>query len=156
MFSSNLLGPYVLTNVISLFLVIAAILSPKVTRWGFVLIFFGAAIANGIIAINNPESYLEFGRSALAGAYSDFIGGFFREHILPIVLAIAVAQLCIAFLLTRKDPLLKLGVIGASVFLAAILPLGMGSAVPAPLLMIVALAVMYRRQKLDAIAAPQT
>lgn len=156
MFSSNLLGPYVLTNVISLFLVIVAILSPKITRWGFVLIFFGAAIANGIIAINDPGAYLEFGRSALVGAYSDFIGGFFREHTVPIVLAIAFCQLCIAFLLTRKDPLLRLGVIGASIFLVAILPLGMGSAVPAPLLMIVALAVMYRRQKLDAMPAPRT
>ncbi len=150
MFSSGILGPYVITNVIALFLVIGAILSPRLVGWLFVLIFLGAAIANTVIVIHWPESYVEgFARSALVGFYRDFIGGFFREHTQAVVLAIAFGQLCIALLLSRRDPLLKLGVIGGVLFLLGIVPLGMNAALPAPLLMVVALGVMYRRLKMD-------
>ncbi|NNM33152.1 MAG: hypothetical protein HKO53_08800, partial [Gemmatimonadetes bacterium] len=72
--------------------------------------------------------------------------GWFRDHTTALVLSIAAGQLTIAVLMALNATWgLRLGVIGAIVFLLAIVPLGVGSALPFSLIYGAALVVMVRR-----------
>ena len=146
MLTSEFLLPYVLSNIIGLVLIVAAILWPKVARGAYVVMFGAAAIINGIMAINNPEMYVKwFGGFALLGFYRDFIQGFFSQHTREVLLAIAFGQLLVAISLTRRGFPFLLGVTGGAIFLIALAPLGVGSALPATLAYSVGLVVLYRR-----------
>ena len=63
--------------------------------------------------------------------YRDFITGWFSRHIQVMVVAIALGQAAIALLMASRVPARRwLGAAGASVFLLAIAPLGVGSGFP--------------------------
>lgn len=146
MLTSEFLLPYVLSNTIGLVLIVAAILWPKVARGAYVVMFGGAAIINGFMAFTRPGVYVEwFGGFALLGVYRDFIYGFFSTHTREVLLGIAIGQLLVAILLTRRGFPFLLGIIGGSIFLIALAPLGVGSALPATLACFVGLVVLYRR-----------
>jgi hypothetical protein len=142
---SEYLAPYVVSNIVAVALLIVAYLWPKVARWLFVGIFIAAGLFNAYTAITQPEAYLMFGETALLRLYRDFIYGAFSRYTILFILAIALGQLTVGVLLSRPDPLLRLGVIGAIIFLAAIAPLGVGSAFPFSLIAIGALILMYRK-----------
>jgi hypothetical protein len=142
---AEFLIPYLVSNAVSLALVLAAPKWPRPVRVLFVLIFLGAGSFNAYMAMSQPEGYLVYGRWALLPAYRDFISGVFSRYTQPIVLAIALGQLAVGVLLTRKGRSFWLGVAGGMVFLLAIAPLGIGSAFPATLLMALALYLMARR-----------
>jgi hypothetical protein len=76
--------------------------------------------------------------------YRDFIRGPFAWHAAEIVTAIALAQLVIALLLTRRDAAVVLGLVGASAFLVAIAPLGVAAAFPATLVLALGAAQLTR------------
>jgi len=89
--------------------------------------------------------YLAYGALTPSALYRDFIEGWFSTHVQPFVLSIAIGQLITAILLSRGTESRKLGVAGASVFLLAIAPLGIGSGFPFSLIAIASLLVMERR-----------
>ena len=138
--------PYIGSNVFSILLSVVAALWPQVSRWVFVVMFAGAGIFNAFVAIRQPSVYVEaYGPLAVLELYRSFIYGLFNRYTTAILLAIAAGQLLVGVLLTRRGAFFQLGVLGGIVFLAAIAPLGVGSAFPATLIMAAALFVVSRR-----------
>lgn len=136
---------YASANLIALALLAVAFWQPRIARWVWVAIFVWAASVNTMTAASSPWEYLAYGGLTPSALYRDFINGWFSTHIQPVVLSIAVGQLIIAILLARGGPARRLGVVGASVFLLAIAPLGVGSGFPFSLIAIASLWVMERR-----------
>ncbi len=142
-------APYIASNAICVALLVCAFKWPRVTRAAFVAIFGLAAAVNAYTALSDPASYHDYANFALLAPYRNFIVGFFAEHTRPIVLAIASGQLAIALLLLPSATR-ALAVIGGVVFFAAITPLGLGAALPAPVLLALALLVMQCRRHKEA------
>lgn len=117
---------------------------PRPARALFVLLFLAAGTFNIYTAITNPQAYLAYADLAVLKIYRDFINGIFAEYVTLIVIAIAICQLFIAGLLTSSGILQRAGVAGGVVFLLAISPLGVGSALPCTLLLSAALIAMQR------------
>jgi hypothetical protein len=114
-------------------------------KWLWVVIFLWAAMINILTASGTPLVYLAYGGLTPSELYRDFITGWFSQHIAPMVLSIAVGQLMIAMLLSHADQVRRLGVLGATIFLLAIAPLGVGSAFPFSLTAVASLLVMEWR-----------
>jgi hypothetical protein len=108
----------------------------------FVFLFLWASGANLYTSIVRPEVYLEYAPLAALDVYRWFILGPFARHITLIVGAIAISQLAIALLVALWGTAVRLGLIGAMVFLVAIAPLGIGSGFPATLIMALAAALL--------------
>ena len=97
------------------------------------------------MSINNPHDYLSYADLTFLPLYKTFILGWFSEHIRLSVGVIATAQAFIAIALLMKGWIYKAGLIGAILFLIAIIPLGVGYAFPCTLLLAIGL-VMLRKQ----------
>ena len=131
--------PYVASNLTALAILLIAWKRPIVAKWLFAIMFFGACVANTSLVLQDPDQYLNYDKYVLFGLYHSFINGFFAEHLQPIVLSIAGGQLLVGLLLCGSGVIGRLGCLGAGVFLAAIIPLGVGSAFPFSLICIAAL-----------------
>jgi hypothetical protein len=145
MIPSHYIGPYIISNVLGLFLILAAIKWPRTAKALFVTLFLGAGLVNMYLALTKPRLYVTgFSPVAVLGIYRTFIHGFFSSHTALIVLFIAIGQLAVAGLMALHDVPLRIGMIGAVVFFVAIAPLGVGSAFPSSILMAIAVVLMYR------------
>jgi hypothetical protein len=136
--------PYLISNFVALAILGLAFWRPRIVKWTWVVIFLWAASMNTLTASREPWQYLLYGALTPSDTYRAFIEGWFSRHVTEIVLAIAVGQVAIAFLLARRDRR-RLGVLGASIFLLAIAPLGVGSAFPFSLTAVASLVVMEWR-----------
>jgi len=138
--------PYVITNAIAFLLIFICYKWPKVGKVAWGIIFMLAGIFNIYTGISNPQSYVDFGQSAV-GLYQKFIYGVFSSYTSLIVSLIALGQILVGiFLFMKRTPFL-LGILGGIIFLVAISPLGVGSAFPSTLLMSISLALLYLRYK---------
>jgi hypothetical protein len=145
MIPSHYIGPYIISNLLGLFLILVAIKWPRIAKALFVTLFLGSGLVNMYLALTNPRLYVTgFGPLAVLGIYRTFIYGFFRSHTGLIVLFISLGQLCVAGLLALEDRLLLVGFMGSVLFLVAIAPLGVGSAFPSSILMAIGAVLMYR------------
>jgi hypothetical protein len=133
---------YLAANLIALAILALAYTHPRIARWVWVAIFVWAATVNTMTAAREPWVYLAYGDLTPSALYRDFILGWFSRHIVPFILSIAAGQLTIAILLSRAGDARWLGVTGASLFLLAIAPLGVGSGFPFSLIAIASLLVM--------------
>jgi hypothetical protein len=145
MIPQEYLTMYLGANAIAAGMLALAFWQPRVVRWLWAAIFVWASIVNTLTAGSEPWVYLAYGALTPSTLYRDFIGGWFSQHIQPMVLSIAAGQLMIAILLSRAGAARRLGVLGATVFLIAIAPLGVGSGFPFSLIAIASLLVMERR-----------
>jgi hypothetical protein len=137
------LFPWIISNVVSLALLFACYKWSRIGRYLFAFIFLAASVVNTFEAIRDPHTYVEvYGKLAFF-FYKDFIYGFFASHTTVIVLSIAAGQLLISVFLFLGKKFFIYGVLGGIIFLLAITPLGLGSAFPATLLMVAALAVLF-------------
>ena len=136
---------YLVANAIGLVLLELGYWTPRVARWAWIGIFVWAAAINTITAAVEPWVYLAYGGLTPSAWYQDFINGWFSRHIPEVVTSIAAGQLTIAILLTGHERARRLGVWGASIFLLAIAPLGVGSGFPFSLSAIASLVIMERR-----------
>jgi hypothetical protein len=136
---------YLSANLIAVAILALAFWRPRIAQWVWVAIFVWAAAVNTMTAASTPWEYLAYAALTPSALYREFIEGWFSTHIQPFVLSIAIGQLIIAFLLARGGDARTLGVAGASVFLLAIAPLGVGSGFPFSLIAIGSLVVMERR-----------
>src|SRR5919202_4541211 len=148
------LALYGVANLIALALVVLAPRRPDLARWFFVTLFLGAGVLNILLVRLDPQLYVGYAPLALLALYRHIIAGVFARHIVPIVLGIALGQLAIGILLTRRGRWLRLGGLGGTLFLLAIAPLGPGAAIPAPLLVLVALLLAVPRLERWADHAP--
>jgi hypothetical protein len=106
-----------------------------VGRLFFALLFLFAAQFNFRLALTRPEEYLGFAPLAYLEVYREFILGFFADHTTIIVAAIAIGQALVGVLVLQSGRSLRLGLIGAIVFLIAVAPLGTGAGFPATLIL---------------------
>ncbi len=134
---------WAISNAIVLVLLFLCWKNPRYGRLGFGVIFLSAGIVNTFVAIYSPQGYLEYRDFAIIEIYKTFIDGVFADNIRTFVLAIASGQLLIAIGMFYNKHLLKPALIGSIIFSAAVIPLGMGSGMPVPIIMIISLLVLY-------------
>jgi hypothetical protein len=139
------LVPYLISNAVAVTILCLAFVWPRIVKWVWVAVFIWAAAVNTLTARSTPWEYLAYGGLTPSDLYRQFIEGWFSQHIVPVVLSIAVGQLIIAMLLTYADQARRLGVVGGTIFLIAIAPLGVGSGFPFSLTAIASLFVMEWR-----------
>jgi hypothetical protein len=130
---------YIISNTVALVMLWAAWKQHRVLRLMFFLLFAWASWTNWTEAINTPQFYLDYADLSFSGFYRDFIRGWFSHHITLAVGFIATCQALIGVSMLLKGWILRIGAIGAIIFLIAIVPLGVGSAFPCTLIMAVSM-----------------
>ena len=135
---------YIISNAFALILLFFSWKYIKLSRLIFFILFGWASWANWTTALNSPQDYLDYSGFALIPFYKNFIEGWFREHIQMMVGIIATSQALIAIGLLLKGWIYKVGIIGGTLFLIAIMPLGVGSAFPCTLILAIALIMLYK------------
>jgi hypothetical protein len=141
--------PYIISNIVFLLSIVAALRKPMWTRIFFAGFFLWAAYFNSTTAIQSPEIYLTYANLNALPAYSKFINEYFSEHITMIVSTIAVGQFLIALGLILNKTWVKLACIGGIIFGLAIAPLGVGSGFPATVFMAVAFFILLKKNDHD-------
>ena len=140
------LVPFIISNIVALFLIFVCYRWFNIGRTLFGLIFISAGVFNFYTATTSPDVYVEvYGSTAVFSFYRDFIYGLFSQHTGLFVRLIAIGQFAAGILLFTRKIYFRLGIIGATIFLAAISPLGIGSAFPCTILMIAGLYLLYRK-----------
>ncbi len=141
----NKILPYIISNAGAILLFAGAFRRPRTVRWLFITMFFLASWVNWTLCMFQPAVYLEFAKTNVLPLYATFIKGWFSAHIPLVVGLIATGQGLIAGLLLFKGLLFRLGCTAAIIFFIAILPLGIGSASPAPAVLAAAITVLWIR-----------
>ncbi len=145
-FRPEYLAPHLISIVLSILLAVAAWKRPNLGRLLFVTLFAWASLVNLRTATATPEVYLEYARLTESPTYRAIIEGPFARHVTVYVTAIAIGQAAIAMAFLGRGAIVKLGALGAIVFLLAIAPLGVGSGFPSTLIGAGAAAVLLRRR----------
>jgi hypothetical protein len=140
---------YCISNAVALLLLWAAWGRPRIARLLFFLLFAWASWTNWTTALSNPQFYIEYADLSFLNVYKQFIRGWFSHHITAAVGFVATCQALIAVSMLLKGWMLKLGIIGAIIFLIAIAPLGVGSAFPFSLITSAALYFIFRNREND-------
>jgi len=135
---------YIISNAFALMLLFFSWKHPKLSRVIFSLLFGWASWANWTTVLNSPEDYLNYSSFALIPFYKDFINGWFSQHVQVVVGIIATSQALIAVSLLLKERTYKIAVVGGTIFLLAIMPLGVGSAFPCTLILAIALIMLHK------------
>jgi hypothetical protein len=148
--SDEYLAPWLASNILALVLLFFCWKYKTIGRYGYGIVFLLASVTNVIAAINNPQDYLGYGPLILLKFYETFIYGFFAEHIKEIVLAIAFGQFLISFGLFFGRFLYKPAIVGGLIFSIAIIPLGMGSGFPVPILMVISFWLLFSEKQFKA------
>ena len=136
--------PYAISQIVFLFLLLASWRWFFVARFFWTIIFLGAGIFNFYTASTQPEVYLAYADGALLSFYKNFILCEFSRHPAFYVKSIAIGQMLVGVLLMGRGKVFKLGCLGGIIFLLAIAPLGVGSALPATLIGAAALVLLWR------------
>ena len=139
---------YITANLVALLLLVTAILRPKLSRLGFVLLFAWAAGVNFLTVFSTPNVYLEYSTMSFT-FYHNFIQGWFAANIVPVVTLIAIGQVLIALGMLLNGWWVKLACIGAILFFLGITPLWMGSAFPFSLIGIIAVIVIWAKDDMN-------
>jgi murein DD-endopeptidase MepM/ murein hydrolase activator NlpD len=132
------------STIVALLMLIVSVRSRSAGRKLFAVLFGWAAGTNAWTALASPADYLGYAGLTFSDLYRGFILGFFGQHITPIVVGIAIGQLCIAIALLRDRRWQRIGLAAAVLFLLAIVPLGIGAAVPATVIMALGAGVLWR------------
>jgi len=144
--SQDIWVPYIITHAISIVLIFICYKWPKIGKVAWGIIFVLAGIFNIYLGLTNPQKYVDLGQGAV-GIYQKFIYGIFSSYTSLIVSLIALGQIMVGiFLFMKRMPFLW-GILGGIIFLVAISPLGIGSAFPSPLLMVISLILLHIRYK---------
>ncbi len=143
--NTDILLPLIISNIAGMIILFCCWKYPRTGRLLMFLLFMWAGITNWYTATNSPQVYLDYAKYTVLPLYRDFIGGWFSRQILFMVGLIATAQLLIGISMFFKGIFFKVGAIGGMVFFAAILPLGVGSGFPFPILGIVAFYLLYKK-----------
>jgi len=135
----------IISNVVALLQLMAAIKWPNIARISFSLLFGWACWVNWKTSLHTPQFYLDYAGLAWIDWYKTFILGWFAEHIKTAVGFIASCQGVIAIAMLSKGWIFKIGCFGAIIFLVAILPFGVGSGFPCTAIMAVAVYILSKK-----------
>ena len=130
--------PYLISQVVSIIILIAAWKRTRWARWLFSGLFLWASVTNMYIGLTDPDSYLDNARFAIP-LYQDFINGWFSHYNHIIIPLIAVGQLFISAGILLHGWWVKLACIGSIIFFLSISPLMAASAFPFPLTVSIAI-----------------
>ena len=146
------MGPYISAQIVAVLFAAASWCWPRTARVIGASGFLLAGAFNAFTAFTSPSSYVSgFGPQA-SPVYQEFIYGVFARHTTSLVLAIAIGQLTAGALMFLHGIGRKLGYIGATAFLVAITPLGIGSAAPSTMMFAIGIALLYRFDDVPAVA----
>lgn len=123
------LVPYLISQAVSIVILIVAWRNTKTARGLFAVLFLWASGTNMYYGITEPQMYMDYADLALP-FYRDFIQGWFSNYKHILIPIIAIGQLIIAIGMVLKDGMVRLACIGAIIFLLGIIPLMVGSAFP--------------------------
>ncbi len=143
------LVPWVITNVVAILLLIAAIWKPKLSRLLFSILFGWACWINYTTANNTPEDYLNYATLTPFEFYREFINGWFKEHVTIMVTLISIGQGMISIGMLLNKWFVRLACVGAIVFLMAIAPLGIGAGFPFSITVSIALYFILKKDGLN-------
>ena len=121
--------PYIISQLVSIIILVAAWNRTRWARWLFAVLFFWAFCINLYLGLTSPDSYLDYTRFAIP-IYKDFINGWFSRYDHIIIPLIAIGQLIIAVGMLLKKWWVSWACIGTIIFLLSIAPLMVGSAFP--------------------------
>ncbi len=142
-------APYLISNILFGISIWAALKRPIAARIFLAAFLIWASVVNSSTAIRKPEVYLEYAQLSFLPFYRDFINGFFSHHIRAFVLAVAGGQFLIFAGLCLNKQWTSLACLGGIIFGLAIVPLGVGSAFPATLLMAISFFILFQRPDHD-------
>lgn len=108
------------------------------------LLLAGGGLFNSYLGTTDPSAYAAFKDLALLDLYRAVIDAVFPAYGTPFILAIACGQLVSGALLLIGGRWLGFGALGGLIFSLGIVPLGIGSAFPSPLLMAIAYYLLLR------------
>ena len=138
---------YLVANMVSLVVLIAAISRPVTARAMLSLIFIGAGLFNAVMGIREPALFMAYGAMTPLRVYEQFIYGAFRNNVTAIVLSISICQLIAGIFIAAGRSLMIAGLTAAITFLVAIAPLGAGSAFPSTLLLATAAMILLFKER---------
>jgi hypothetical protein len=133
-------------NALSFILLYVCLKWQKAGRYIFGFVFLAASGVNSYLGLFRPSVYLDYGELTWFSFYKAFIYGFFSQHTTAVILIIAACQFLIALGLFLGGKLFVPAILGATVFLLAIVPLGVGSAFPATLIMSLGLLYLLKKR----------
>jgi len=137
----------VISNIVAILQLIAAIKWPRIARLSFFLLFAWASWTNWTESLRAPQFYLEYADLTWSSWYRSFIKGWFAGHIQLAVGFVAISQGLIAISMLLKGWIYKIGSVGAIIFLLSILPFGVGSGFPCTAIMAAAIFVLLRKHE---------
>jgi hypothetical protein len=144
----------IISNMVAILQLIAAIKWPRIARLSFFLLFAWASATNLTESQRTPDFYLEYADLTWSGWYRNFIKSWFADHIQLAVGFVALCQGLIAVSMLLKGWIYKIGSVGAFVFLLSILPLGVGSGFPCTAIMAIAVIILLRKYNNEFIWSP--
>lgn len=144
----------IISNIVAILQLIAAIKWPRIARLSFLLLFAWASVTNWTESQRTPHFYLEYADLTWSGWYRNFIKGWFADHIQLAVGSVALCQGLIAVSMLLKGWIYSIGSVGAVVFLLSILPLGVGSGFPCTAIMAIAVIILLRKHNDEFIWSP--
>ena len=121
--------PYLISQAVSLILLIAAWKRTRLARLLFSILFLWASCTNMYLGLTDPDSYLDNAKFAIP-LYRDFINGWFSLYNHIIIPLIAFGQFFIAAGIVLRGRWVDIACIGSMIFLIAIAPLMVASAFP--------------------------
>jgi len=136
----------IISNVLAILQLIAAIKLPQLAKLSFFLLFAWACWVNWKTSQEAPHFYLDYADLAWSESYRAFILGWFSDHIKPVVGIIATCQGLIAISMLLRGWIFKIGCFGAMIFLIAILPFGVGSGFPCTATMAIAIYILSKKK----------
>ena len=145
----------IISNIVAILQLVAAIKWPRIARLSFFLLFAWASWTNWTKSQRAPQFYLEYADLTWSNWYKNFIKGWFADHIQFAVGAIATCQGLIAISMLLKGWIYKTGLVGAIIFLLSILPFGVGSGFPCTAIMAIALFILLRKNNNEFIWSQQ-
>ena len=137
--------PYMLSNLLAIFFLLASWKTPKIARVLFFLLFCWAGFTNANEVLKYPGQYLNYAEFTFLPFYKNFIDGIFSSYTQEIVLFIAASQMAIGISMLLKGCIYKLGAIGGIIFFLAIAPLGIGAAFPATIIGAIGLFMIFNK-----------
>lgn len=137
-----------ISNAIAILQLVAAFKWPRLARLSFFILFAWACWMNWTTSQQTPDAYLDYANLTWSHWYSNFIHGWFAQHIPLAVGTVATCQGLIAVAMLLKGVVFKAGCIAAIIFLLCIVPFGVGSGFPATVIMAAAVVVLFKKQPL--------
>ena len=132
------LGNYVISNIFALALIVAAARWPRVARLFVSVLFVGGGIWNLFASLTMPQFYVATYGPLATPPYQAFIYGPFATNPALFVVPIAIGEMTIGVLAAGSGRWIRLSMVGMTVFMLGLAPLGVGGAFPFSVFAIVA------------------